>query len=288
LPAAEWGGNLVFRVRTAEGSVIHKIYRNRHGLVRTWVRCLLVRAARVKTGTDATSRWRTEADVLAVWRAAGFDVPADESPLHPELAGPRRLVLEDVAGHSMLTLLASKEMRRKRDTALLPCAARDELLRRFAEVWCRRHALAMARSEPRLVQEHGGFQHVLVSGQRLVHIDFEQAFLRPGNLRAKIAREMAGYLRSLYKRIDADVFRAYVEALADGYGDREFLSACVNEYLSNPDPRLRAVWAVDRFLRRSGMHGGKKYDALAVLAEVLQSAPQSDGLERSSESRPTG
>ena len=30
-PASSWDGNLVFRVRTPTGSVIHKVYRDSHG-----------------------------------------------------------------------------------------------------------------------------------------------------------------------------------------------------------------------------------------------------------------
>ncbi|UCE87532.1 MAG: hypothetical protein JSU66_07405, partial [Deltaproteobacteria bacterium] len=169
------------------------------------------------------------------------------------------LLLEFVDGRPMLGVLAEGRLSR---------SERDDLLRRFAAAWSRRHRIALETGEPGFVQEHGTFQHVLVAGERLVTIDLEQLFRRAGNSLPLVSKEIAAYLRSLWKGVDAETYRRDLEALVDGYDTREILAAAVNEYHYNRGRLRRWMWALDRM--RNARRGRGKYVALQRLEELLR------------------
>ncbi len=272
-------GNRIWRVQTAHGPVLQKLYAERGSWLHAWGRELASRLRGGKTGTRAAARRATEARLLALWREQGFDVPAELSARHPELAGPRTLVLEFVDGPLLSALLA--------DPAL-PRSRREALIERFAADTAKRHARALSLGEAALVQEHGGVQHVLVaapagaawteaasrpvSALRFASFDLENSFRARRNLSPLLAKEIAACLRSLARcsKSDAQRLRSDVEAFVRGYADRSRLQASVAHYLRHPSPVWRAVWAFDRRreARRDRPHG--KYALLAVLDGVLR------------------
>ena len=256
-------GNRIWIVPTPAGTVLQKLYAPHDAGPRYWVRLLLERVVRAKTPTTVAARLATERDLLAVWREAGCDVPADLTARSPELAHQRVTLLEHVRGPLLGRLLAAGRLSRDE---------RDDLLRRFAAAWGRRHGLALDRREARLVQEHGTFLHVIVSGERLVTIDLEQAFRPRRDVLPLVAKEIVAYVRSLAKGADPDVFRGDLEALVAAYPRREILAGAVREYLDSPSPWRRIVWRLDRRFRRDRRRALGKYRALEVLRDVLAGA----------------
>jgi hypothetical protein len=260
-------GNRIWRVETPQGPVLQKLYAERGGAVRSRVRELFSRLRGGKTGTRAAARRATEARLLALWREAGLDVPADLSARHPDLANERTLVLECVPGPLLSELLADRSR---------PRAERDALLARFARAWSRRHRLARERGEAGLVQEHGGFQHVIVAGERLVTFDLENAFLPRAELLPILAKEIASYLRSLLRGNDADVTRADLAALVAHYEDHELLRAAARHYLENASLWWRAVWAVDRWREMRRARRAGKYHVMEMLCAALDEGRGND------------
>lgn len=253
-------GNLSWRVETGRGTVLQKVYLARHGALRSALRALVVALARRKSGTSPLARWATERAVLAHWRERGFDVPRDLSGEHPGLCRPGVSVLEFVSGDVLQRLLADPR---------LPRAERDALLTRFAAQWSRRHRAALDTGDVLLVQEHGGFEHVMVAGGRMVTFDFEQVY-RPGRaVQPLVTREIAGYLRTLKKRVADDVFVLDLRAIVAGYTDRALLRACVDSVFRNANPLRRLAFALDRSVWRRVVRGGRKYEAFALLDLLL-------------------
>jgi hypothetical protein len=269
-------GNRVWRVETARGPVLQKLYAERGGWLRAWGRELFSRLRGAKTGTRAAARRATEARLLALWRQHGCDAPADVSAEHPDLAGPRTLVLEFVAG----PLLSD----RLRDTALAP-AARAALLSAFGSAWGRRHRLALQLREPALLQEHGTLQHVIVGGApdapRFVTFDHENAFARAGDMEAHVAKEVASVLPSLYrsqprpdgKRLATEVkdaqFKEDVRAVVAGYGDAAPLQAACARYLRPRGTVWGLICSVDRGREeRRGARAGK-FRVLGMAEDVV-------------------
>ena len=259
-------GNRLWIVDTPRGRVLQKLYAERGGALRCRVRDLLARLRGGKSGTRAAARRATERRLLALWREAGCDVPRDLSDEHPELVNGRTLVLEFVEGPLLARALREAGADRAR---------RDGLLEAFAATVRRRHDLALQRGEAGLIQEHGGVQHVIVTGTadtpRLVTFDLESAFTLRRDLLPLIAKELAAALRSLARvqgrALDESVFRDDLRALVRGYGDRARLAACAAHYL-RPRGAARLLWAVDRALEEREERDGGKYEVMAVLEEV--------------------
>jgi hypothetical protein len=252
-------GNRIWRVETASGPAVQKLYGERSGRPRSLGKTAVEPLLRLKTTSSARSRCSTERRLLALWAEAQIDVPADIGARHPELIRDGVLLLEFVDGRSMLIVLGEKRLAQ---------AEREDLLRRFAAGWSRRHRLAVETREAGFVQEHGTFQHVLVAGNRLVTIDLEQAFRRTRDTMPLVSKEIAAYLRSLWGPLDAETFRRDLESLVEGYDAREILAAAVDEYLHNRSRFRRWVWALDRM--HNAHRGRGKYTALQVLEEILR------------------
>jgi hypothetical protein len=252
-------GNRIWRVETPSGPAVQKLYGERSGSLRSLGKTAVERLLRRKSTSSARSRYATERHLLALWAEAQIDVPADVGSRHPEFLRDDVLLLEFVDGRPMLIVLAEKRLAQPE---------REDLLRRFAAGWSRRHRLAVETGEAGFVQEHGTFQHVLVAGDRLVSIDLEQAFRRTRDTMPLVSKEIAAYLRSLWGGVDAETFRRDVESLVEGYESREFLAAAANEYLHNRSRIRRWMWALDRI--RNARRGRGKYVALQVLDEILR------------------
>ncbi len=253
-------GNRIWPVPSPRGGVLQKLYAPHSSGPGYWARLALERLARRKTPTTVAARHATERELLRLWRAAGCDVPAELSTELPQLAHPRVNVIEHVPGKLLGRLLADET---------LPRVERDALLARFAAAWGRRHALAVERRDARLVQEHGTFLHVIVSGERLVTIDLEQAYRPRADVVPLVAREIASYVRALAKGASEERLRADLRALVAAYPRRDLLDAAVREHLANPNPVRRLLWALDRRLRRDRRRTLGKYGSLELLRDVL-------------------
>ncbi len=255
-------GNRIWIAGEAGRPVLQKHYGARAGLLGSVARSLGTSLRRRKTGISPRARRRTEALLLELWRSRGLDVPRDLSAEHPGLSGERTLVLEFFRGAPLGNILRETRFDR---------TARSDLLRRFAASWGARHAIALSSGDARFVQEHGTFDHVLTDGVRFVTIDLEQGFLAGGPVMPLLAKEVAGYLRTLWQRTDEATFAGDLAALIAGYPDRAVLARAAEEYLASPSPFRRLLWRLDRALRRRRRSGDAKYAPLRALRAALSS-----------------
>lgn len=255
-------GNRSWRVETRDGPVLQKLYVERAGAIRGVVRDLLIALSGVKTSARAAERWATERRILEKWRAAGFDVPRVLTDERRDLGGPCVAILEFVPGRPLYDLLVRKD---------LAAGERASILRRFAAEWGRRHAAAISAQDADLIQEHGSIRHVLVAPDRMTTIDLEQAFLPRKDVRPLVAKEIAGYLRSHWKRTGAEAFARDLDEIVAAYPDPSILRGAADEYLRSGSALRGLVWRIDRAARR--LRGGRdraKYGPLQLLDEVLR------------------
>lgn len=183
-----------------DGTRVLKIYRPRSSPWRElggefWARLVLG-----KRGFSARSRCETERQVHDVWRKFGFDVVRRlDLPLPPGLRGPA--LWFEYCAYPRLT------------DRLNP----PDLLAGLASSMDRRHALALAHREPRLIHEHGEVGHYFVGeGGRLLAFDFEATFLRGYPLFEAMADEISGVLRSAAQAAGDAVFNAFRRGYANG------------------------------------------------------------------------
>ena len=253
------GLNAVYRIQRPDGPAILKTFSNRRNHWESfWTH--LGNGLSGRTGYTARDRHRTEAANLALWRAAGLDVPR----LLPDPPGLRldlpHLCMEFVDGKLLSAHLADEHV---------PLPERDATFVRFLECWAARHALAAERRDSRLIQEHGSFEHVLRSGARLVTFDLEVSFWRGRPVPAARVDEICGYFRSLFRLLPEPLARHYFDLAVARYPRREFLREVPRLLFRNPAPVVRLMHALDRRKKRKP-GTWHKYR----IAEMLAAAPE--------------
>ncbi len=251
------GLNAVWKLHLPDGPLILKTFSSRRSPGKT----LLTHAGNRLGGRSsytARGRQRTETTNLALWKDAGLDVPRLLPP-PPGLNLPLpHVCMEFLEGQPLSGFLANDS---------LPLPQRDDILIRFLHSWAARHALALDRQDPRLVQEHGSFEHVMWTGSRLVTFDLEVSFLPSRPVLPCLVDEICGYLRSLFRLLPDPLARHYFELIVQHYPRRDFLQEIPRRLLHHPHPFARFIHAFDRrWLRKPGKQN--KYQ----IAERLQNA----------------
>lgn len=197
-----------------------------------------------RSALDPRSRLTTEKETLKTWRQNGFDVFQQSNDLPALSINFPHLVFEYVPGRTL------------KEYFLDPAIGKTEkliTLKRFVPEWSRRHQLALETGNHRLIQERATFQHVFMSAadERLIYFDFEIIYTPRHSLRGILAREIAGYLRSLYTSVPPDDYAAYLETIVRAYPHREFLQYPYDYFFSHPNRLLQLVFAMDRQLPRN-------------------------------------
>lgn len=218
------GRHLVLRLALGEKQAVLKLYGRKRGWLRDSFRDAGHRWLIGKTGMSPRARWRTERDSLAQWRRHGIDVPATlDLPLPPEIP-PLRLLMEYVPGEPLSRIVGDP---------VVPLSEKDRLIERLAVEWGRRHALALAFREPRLVQSHVTLSQVLrvpadaLAPERLVTMDFEVAWARRSALPRLPSLEIAHLLDSIARCAPLDQVGPLIAAFVRGYPDGARLSRVV-------------------------------------------------------------
>lgn len=203
------GRQQIIKVTHDQTFIILKCY----GLKRTRLRALIrqfgSRFVVRKSSITAKARRDTELEVLALWTREGFDVPAVYPQAEPPRDFPCCVVMEWIPGPTVTEMLRDDHT---------PLAFKKEVIARYAGVWARRHARALELNEPRLLQENPTLSHVFLSGDRLVHFDFEIVFTWEKDLERLVRREIAGVLQSMSKA-SGDNFGPLLDTLLEAYPD---------------------------------------------------------------------
>src|SRR5262245_28526417 len=234
------GRHLVVKAVLGGRPVVVKLYGRKRARLQTVLREIGVHFVG-RSSTLPRVRCAVERDVLELWREHGFDVPEVldlELPVHERRP---HLVLEWVAGRDLRAILADHK---------IPQARKKALLARFAHAWSRRHDLALELREPRLIQVHPGFHHVLVCGDRLVHFDFELTYTNPRAVPRLVQREIVGFLRTL-RTSARETYPTLLAALTQAYGSSDRITDAA-ETLAQRGPRGRR-WVRAKLQRIRGV-----------------------------------
>ena len=240
----------IYLLATDSRRMVLKLFGPKGGKLRR----AMLRIDHVLTGRsapDLRTRWRTEKKALDEWRRNGFDVfRQPEDPPAIDLPVPY-LAFEYVDGPTLKNFFRDREMSPD---------AKLEVLSRFLPQWGHRHLEALRRSNRYLIQEHASFKHVLLGNDgRLITFDLEEIFTERHPLPFLIGREIAGYLRSLYRVAAPGEFERYLETIVQGYRPTEFLSLPHRYFFRHPNPVLRPYYSLVRRLpanrRRDSRYG---------------------------------
>ena len=187
----------------------------------------------------------------------------DVYPL-PELPAdfPCCIAMEWISGPTIAALLLDKDT---------PLDHKKNIIARYAGIWAKRHARALALSEPRLLQENPTLSHVFVSNGRLVHFDFEIVFTRKKDLERLVRREIVGVLHSLAKTSEDD-FRPLLDTLLDNYPDLTHFRQTARELLDyGTVPMLGWTAGLHRLTRKR-----KRYRKRMAFVKILNEALKQD------------
>jgi len=258
------GWNSVWIILSGDRPLILKVYGRRRSRIRERLIDLSHRFGG-RTPYTAAARRQTEARCLHLWQSCGFDVPTLVTPPLDFPALPAPFLLQAfVPGPTLADALG--------DDAI-PWADRRALWQRAVAAWGRRHEAALARREPALIQEHPGLDHLLVSGPRLVTFDMEVAYTGRATVPDRIAAELCGLVRSLFKRLPPEPAAALLDDLVAAYPVRARLEEIHPALFNHPAPLRRLGHRLDRrWLRKPGALD--KYEAARRIQAALLRTPR--------------
>jgi hypothetical protein len=238
------GGNHgVFLIQSPQKRWVVKCYDHKRDqlqrLLSGWENLVTGRSA-----LDPQSRFRTESETLKTWRENEFDVFRQSNDLPPIAIDFPHLVFEYVPGRTLKEYFLDPDVGK---------ADKLRTLKRFVPEWGRRHRLALETDNHRLIQERATFQHVFLSAadERLIYFDFEIVYTPRHSLPGILAREIAGYLRSLFTAVPPGDYRTYLDTLIRAYPQREFLQYPYDYFFNHPNRLLRFAFGIDRQLPRN-------------------------------------
>jgi hypothetical protein len=227
----------IFLLATKDRRAVLKVFGPKHSPLALPL-ARLDRRFSGRSAPDPASRFHTERSVLEIWRRCGFDVFRSlEGTVVIDIPFPY-LTLEYVEGPTLKNFFGDPG---------ISSGQKRRVFRRFLPDWGRRHLLAGQTADRHLIQEHASFKHVLMSSdERLISFDFEEVFTERYSPAFLIGREIAGYLRSLYRVSSAADFDAYLDVLLDHYRPAEFLAYPYTYFFRHPNSLLRGAYAIMR------------------------------------------
>ena len=240
------GRHQVLKIVRDGAPIVLKLYGRKRDWVRDFLRDVGHRFLVGKTGMTPAARMRTERETLELWLRHGFNVPRVLDVELPAEVPPLRLALEWIRGRSMRDLLSDPTV---------AVEAKRTALERAVREWTRRHALALQLREPRLVQAHATFGHVLVDGEMLATFDFEVVWKRR-NLERLLQLELLGFLGSFGPWIPPDQLESLLDVVVAHYSPRERLVDAARSWRGRRDAADAAVLerlkaAIERAAKRA-------------------------------------
>jgi hypothetical protein len=213
-----------------------------------------------RSSSRPLGRFNTEKKVLQTWHEYGFDVFKQPKDLESITVNKPHLLFEYVKGQTLLSYFADP---------LISKEYKIDKLKQFIPEWGRRHYLAMESGNRLLIQEHPSFKHVYINDfGRFIYFDFETVYTTRHSLPSLIGREIAGYIRSLYKVIPPDEFNEFLRILINEYPHREYLLYPYHYFYRHPNLLVRFSHSLARRLPRNKRRHSK-YLVAPLISDYL-------------------
>ena len=250
------GRHGVFLIKSPQKQWVVKIYHHKRNMVQRFLSGL-ENYLTGRSPLNPRTRFYTENKTLNIWQEHKFDVfrRLKESP--PVSIDFPHVVFEYVSGRTLKEYFLDPHI-----------AKADKLhtLKRFLPEWGRRHALALDTRNHNLIQERATLQHVFMSSEddRLISFDFEVVYTSRHSLPGIIAREIAGYIRSLLAAVPEQDFNDYLDVFMREYPHRDFLRHPYKYFFQHPNRLLRFLFSIDRRRPRNRRRHSKYNIALRI------------------------
>jgi len=257
-------GNFLYKVPFRGGWAVLKVYYDSRG----WFARLRKSFGNVvlhgQTSYMPQGRRQVELDCINLWKAHGFrvfEVFEDIEVRAPTCVPGGYTLMEYVQAPKLVDLLGDDSR---------PFEERAALYRRFLKEWSRRHDLAIAESEPRLVHENGDVRHVMAMPDgAFLWFDFEMVYRKRSRVADFISREIVQYLWEMNKMLPADLAARFLDETVAHYPSRDRLHSAWRYWLKHPNPLRRFVRWLDRVLKPRSRKPTSKYNVARRLREKL-------------------
>jgi len=135
--------------------------------------------------------------------------------------------------------------------AEVPVEERFATYRRFLVEWCRRHDLAEAEREPRLMHENGDPGHVMLVGDEFLWFDFEMVYRSRSRVREYLGHEIVQYVWMLLRKTPPELHDRFIAETVAHYPHTERMRFAPDVFLKHPLWRVRLARSLDMRRERS-------------------------------------
>jgi hypothetical protein len=257
-------GNYLYKVPFRGGFAVVKVYYGSRGRLETWFKSAENVVVAGQTSYMPQTRLRIERECLAVWRKHGFRVydtfedVVVEAPQCPP------------GGYTVFEYRDGPKLWRYLGDGSIDEDERFETYRRFTREWSRRHELAIAEREPRLVHENGDGKHVLIFEDGFHWFDFEMIWRNRSRIEEHVSHEIIQYLWQISKSLPPALRARLLRETVASYPVPERLDEAWRLFLAHRRPLRRLARTLDRRLRARGRKPTSKYAVARHLREQLQ------------------
>lgn len=256
-------GNYLYKVPFRDGFAVLKVYYGDRHLPEYIAKTVGNVLISQQTSFMPLGRWKTEYEVLNLWRDAGFRVFDTYDDVIVEGCVPAKgwRLFEYVDRPRFVKYFADKAV---------PIDERFDMWKRFLPVWHRRHQLAVERREPRLIHENGDLKHVMIMDDgQFLFFDFEMVFRSKRDVKTLVAREILAYLKSLGKTVGPDHWDDFLKLTVATYPDRDLLEHAYTAAFHHPNLLVRAGRALDWKFSAKANKPCSKYNAALKIHRLL-------------------
>lgn len=229
-------GNFLYKVPYRGGWAVLKVYYGSRPLHETVLKSIGNVLFEGQTSYMPLTRRRVELECLRLWRDRGFRV--FDVYEHVEVIAPPQQC--PPGGYLLLEYVEAPKLREYL-VGPAPVDERFATYRRWLLEWCRRHTLAEAEREPRLVHENGDAKHVMLLDDGFLWFDFEMVFRDRDHVHEHVAHEIIQFLWFFLRMLPEELGERLLEETVLGYPDTYRLEFAPRVFLD--PPRLLPRWA---------------------------------------------
>lgn len=257
-------GNFLYRVPFQNGWALLKVYYGSRGVWGNLTRSL-DNWLSGQTSYMPRTRLRVEQGCIELWRRHGFRVFETYPDVKVTAPGcpPGGYMLFEYVDCPKLDAFLRDESRSVEE--------RLTLYRRFLPEWSRRHELAVAEREPRLVHENGDGKHVMILNDgRFLWFDFEMVYRSRGDVALHVSHEIIQYIWFLMRNTPQEISEELIRETVAHYPRPKRLQAAYDFFFQHPKRGQRLARALDRRLRARARRADSKYSVALRLWEELE------------------
>lgn len=257
-------GNFLYKIPFRDGFAVIKVYygsRNRLQMIYKSFENFVFAG---QTSYMPETRLRIERECLEVWRKHGFRVYGTYDDIEIDAPGC------PPGGYTVFEYRVGPKLNDYMSDEAIPEDERFDTYRRFVAEWGRRHEIAIAERETRLVHENGDGKHVMIFEDGFHWFDFEMVWRDSARVSEQVSHEILQYLWQMSKSVPIGIRERLIEETVAAYPDRSRLEEAWRYFLANRRPLERIARSLDRNLRARAKKPTSKYNVARRLRAQLE------------------